>query len=82
MCQTGNCYCCLFVLYKSLYSRSVKPLLSVMQMTLCGEGSTNVDCSRNAAKCEVCAIMACAHSGPIYLAFLFQRLAAHWAGER
>lgn len=35
----------------------------------------------NASKCVVCPIMAYAHSVRMYLAFLFQRLSGHWAGE-
>lgn len=66
---------------KRLYSRPINPPLTVMQMTLSGAGSTNVDCNGNAAKSEVCPIIAYAHSGPMYLAFLFQRLPGHWAGE-
>lgn len=64
-----------------LHSRSIKPFLTVMQMSLFGAGSTNVDYNGNEAKSEVCHIMAYAHSGPMYLAFRFQRLAGHWAGE-
>lgn len=40
-----------------------------------------MDYNGDAARSEVCPIMAYAHSGPMYLAFLFQRLAGHCAGE-
>lgn len=40
-----------------------------------------MDYNGNPAKSVVCPIMAHAHSGPIYLAFLFQRFAGHWAEE-
>lgn len=36
---------------------------------------------QTSAKAEVCAIMAYVHSGSMCLAFLFERVAGHWAAE-
>lgn len=72
-----SCLCMIKFFDTKLQSRSIKPFLTVMQITLSAAGSTNADCNGNAAKSEVCPIMAYAHSGPMYLAFLFQRLAGH-----
>lgn len=76
-----SCLCVITFFDIRLQSRSIKLFLTVMQMTLSGTASTNVDYNGKAAKSEVCRIMAYAHSGPMYLAFLFQRLAGHCAGE-
>lgn len=75
------CLCMITFFDTRLRSRSIKPCLTVTHITLSRAGSTNMDYNGNAAKSEVCPIMAYAHSGTMYLAFLFQRPAGHCAGE-
>lgn len=66
MHQNENpCSCLCVIFMKHCSANQSSPSSKIVQMTLSGEESSNVDCSRNVAKFEVCTIMACAHSGPM-----------------